>query len=477
MDRRRFVAGASAMALVGTRGSVAATQVRDDKSVAKPAVVDVVVTVNGVAGVTMPKDFVGLSYESAQLANAEYFSAGNVDLVKKFKALSGDGVLRLGGHLSNLTIWDDGQRETLTEAQEKAIAGGADAYEWLTVDAVGGKAKRGVLTPLAIRKLRGFLDATGWRVIYGLNPQTGSAERAEREAKFVAEAMGEKLVAFQVGNEPDRFRVAKTKEYNTFEEWWAVYEAFVKAVRKTVPGARFAGPDTTRRAVDWEIAYAEHAKGDAVLVTSHYYDVGAQEGLATDTERLLKADDKLVSVDVAKAMEAAKIAGVPYRMSEGNSCSHGGEAGLSDAYASALWGADYMLLVGQAGFAGVNLHGGGMGRYSPIVGEVATGFEARPLYFGMQMASLFAGGTFLGAKVEAGGLNLTAYAGRKSGRMLVAVVNKDARVARVVMEGKVRRKWELKGEGLNSGVGVRFGEVGVGKELVVEGYSGVVVEV
>ncbi len=78
-------------------------------------------------------------------------------------------------------------------------------------------------------------------------------------------------------------------------------------------------------------------------------------------------------------------------MTEGNTCYHGGQPGVSDAFASALWAADYSLRVAQAGFAGVNLHGGGEGYYAPITGE-PNATKLRPEYYGMQFAQQFAGG-------------------------------------------------------------------------------------
>src|SRR5436305_15160949 len=51
-------------------------------------------------GARMPEDFVGLSYEVKQLTDPTFFSAGNKALVEQFKALSSNGVLRLGGNTS-----------------------------------------------------------------------------------------------------------------------------------------------------------------------------------------------------------------------------------------------------------------------------------------------------------------------------------------------------------------------------------------
>ena len=60
-------------------------------------------------------------------------------------------------------------------------------------------------------------------------------------------------------------------------------------------------------------------------------------------------------------MDASRAAGLPFRMSEGNSCWNGGQPGVSDTLASALWSADVMLQFAAAGCAGVNMHGGGNG--------------------------------------------------------------------------------------------------------------------
>src|SRR5579859_3700218 len=58
---------------------------------------------------TMPLDFCGFSYESAQLADPTYFSGANRALVGQFRKLSSRGVLRLGGNLSDVTLWHGGK--------------------------------------------------------------------------------------------------------------------------------------------------------------------------------------------------------------------------------------------------------------------------------------------------------------------------------------------------------------------------------
>jgi hypothetical protein len=58
------------------------------------------------------------------------------------------------------------------------------------------------------------------------------------------------------------------------------------------------------------------------------------------------------------ATGAAKKVGARVRMTEGNTCYRGGKPGVSDAFAAALWAADYCLLLANNDYSGVNLHGG-----------------------------------------------------------------------------------------------------------------------
>lgn len=467
MNRRRFITASAAACIISARAQQA-----------PPRTIQLQASRSGVLP-EMPKDFIGLSYESAQLTNPEYFSAQNVDLVAKFRALSTDGVLRLGGHLSNLTAWS---AAIPTEAEITVIDKAKNAYEWLMVDPIVRKDRRGIITPQSIENLGEFLKATGWKLIYGLNPLTGSLARAAEEASLVQRAVDDRLIAFQIGNEPDRFHGANPNEDITFDEYWEMYEAYVKAVRLKTPGARFAGPDATRRAVDWEAKYAQRAKGDAVLVTSHYYDGTGTGDLDGDAERLLQTDNKLITVDIPAAMASARAINAPYRMSEGNSFAHGGEDGVSNAFASALWSADYLLLMAQAGVSGVNLHGGGDGNYSPIVGDEKSGFTERPVYYGMQFAAHFCGSKFSECKLDGNEWNVSAYLAHRKGRgYQLGIVNKDGHDVNVRLDrelGTPLRAMLLSGPSLSAKSGTQFQETAIprGPMLNVPAYSALLLE-
>ncbi len=490
MDRRKFLLQTSAsLVIVGLFRHSFAEQGEFP--------VEVTLRVNAPAAqtATMPEDFLGLSYESAQLTNPDFFAATNTGLVKRFLGLSTQGVLRLGGDLSDVTEWSDLNTPPPTTAQLVVIDAWKSGFEWVLVDPVAAKGRVGVITPSAIAALRTFLDATGWKLIYGLNFGTGTPERAAVEAACVQEAIGPHLIAFQVGNEANEYGthndMLRPKPL-TFDEYWAEYQGFVKAVRQRTPQARFAGPDTDAEAIDWVEGYAQKAKADAVLITSHYYAIGPARNPHMATQHLLHPPRRLMKdTYTSPGLEAAKTAGVPYRMTEGNSCSHGGQPNVSDAFVSALWCADYMLFVAKAGYSGVNMHGGGNGLYSPIVGDAQIGFTARPIYYGMQFAQQFVGYSFLESDLDAKGTNMTAYLARNGrGDVLLAVLNKDHRAVTISLDGEhsdigsPKQVWQLTAPSLDSKTDVTFAEVDILDQhvlhrrqhaFVVAPYSGILV--
>jgi hypothetical protein len=410
----------------------------------------------------MPIDFTGLSYETGQLYNAEYFSPQNTALIAAFRGLSNHGVLRLGGHLSNITSWEGvGQDDP---KQIRGVRHGIEDYwEWPLVDPSVQHNKKGTITRQAIKNLRGFLDAVNWRLIYGLNFACGNVARAADEATAVATIMGDRLMAFVVGNEADGFGedpFFRTKGYN-FDQYIAEYETWVKAIRAKTPHAPLAGPDTEGHVDTWVKKFGERTKGNAVMLTSHFYAMGPASDPAMTAERLLQKVNLLLEQQIAEVKSAVAAAGgTPYRMDEGNSCFGGGKDGVSNAYASALWVADYMLHVACAGFIGVNLHGGGTGFYAPIESSKKSPAAPRPMYFGMQFAQQFAGYTLAPCIMETDE-NVTAYLAIKGEQAQLAVINKGANPIHITPPKSLHTKsltsqWILSGPSLNAKEGVHF---------------------
>ena len=459
MKRRKFLLNAGAAAAAACLGSrwMKAENALD-------AVLDVAWTRKIAA---LPKDFTGLSYESAQLANPAFFSAQNKELIALFRELGSEGVLRIGGSSSEFTFF--------TTEEPKGEPPLEIAGPGLLND---GKTE----TPISLRalkNLRAFLEATGWRCLYGLNTGRGSVEHAAEEAFYVHQTLGPKLIALQLGNEPDAWRNRYRGADWSYEAYWKEWVVTRAAVRKRVPEAKFAGPDISNKMayVTGFAADVQKSAPEVVLLTSHYYTMGPAGKPGMTIERMLANDPKLER-DMQTIMEAARAAHLPYRMCEGNSCWNGGQEGVSDTLASALWGADTMLHFAQLGAVGINFHGGGLGHYTPIAGSPSKGFTRRPLFYGMVLARELFGATLVESKLTCASDLVRAYAAEKNGARHLLLVNKtDAPVTVKLPVKRVRAATLLQGPNLNAKEGVALApQAGVqGSTLQLGAHSAVAV--
>jgi len=443
MDEHRNREQPSRRAVMITGAALAATAARAAPTARSRLTLHAEQTLN-----ELPADFNGFSVELAQLSDPAYYDAGNTSLVALHRRLSAHGVLRLGGNTSETCYWKSSPE---VRPPEIKIPGQGRADNFMPQ-------RFTAITPEAVTNLRGFLDACGWNCIYGLNFGTGSPERDAEEAAFVANALGPKLLYFQIGNEPDLYKTSNNLlrppgwDYaDYFREWLAIAEAILARA----PQAKFGGPDVTITAADWIKRFAREApaalNGRVVGLSGHYYASGPPQSPEVNIAKLLKPAPAIARLaDVF--MPAAHAANLPFRITEANSCYRGGKPGMSNALASALWGGDYMLEMAALGSKGINFHGG-LGKmvaasvgdklpgarnaadretarlgvfYSPFAGNRSEGFSARPLFYAMMLVEQFAGTRLIASSFDAAGANATAYGAKTADGFRVAVFNKDA---------------------------------------------------
>jgi hypothetical protein len=419
MDRRKFVTCLTASALASRSGLSLAESTNANASLTfGPSPSSTVV----------PDEFVGLSYESAQLANPDFFSATNESLVRIFRELAPRGNLRLGGGSSEYTTYSD----------EKPSSPPFEVFGPDTSKTV----KQGTITSaIALRNLRGFLDAVNWSCLYGLNMGQGTVENAVRESAAVHDILGSRLLAFQIGNEPDSFRRRFRPETYGPTDFLAEWNRFHSAIIAKTPQARFAGPDISNK-LPYLTAFAGEAPKhpDVILLTSHYYAMGPAGSPVATIENLLSPDPKsstLKQRDLHVIADARQQAHLPYRMSEGNSCWDGGKAGVSDTFASALWCADYTLQCAARGWSGVNMHGGGNGYYTPIAGAPSTGFTRRPEYFGMKFAQRYVASRLISTSLLGADPRVNAFAFELRGAVELVLINKTNEALRCALPAGV----------------------------------------
>jgi hypothetical protein len=441
LDRRRFLVTSAA----------AASSLRAFAAPAKPAALTIHADK---PGPVIPTNFIGLSYETQQLSDPTFFSPQNTGLIAQFRELSPNGVLRIGGNTSDVGWWKPTPESKQPRLPDNVILR-TPPGEKSPMDLAYA------VTPEAVTNLRGFLDATGWTCLYGINLGSSTPARAVEEAAFVAKALGAasqggKLEYFQLGNEADgfasRFRDKATWSVEPYLDEWLTA---AKAVRTAVPNARFGMPDVASKTA-WFSTIADKLGAISncptiAALTHHYYFTGPPSNPNATLDRLLKPNPR-VAHDAELAYAAAQRLHTKYRMTEGNTCFRGGKPGMSDVFGAALWSADYCLLLASLGYAGVNLHGGdgqmvanSLGGhlpgddlvtdnpanhphpyYTPIA-HIGNQYIAEPVSFGMKFAASFSGATMHPVDFAPGSINATAYAGTlTSGQPIVAIINKDA---------------------------------------------------
>ena len=339
----------------------------------------------------------GLSYEKSKLSMS-FFTAANANLIGCFRRL-GTGLLRVGGNSVDKTIWTPN----------------------------GAAATSGQVSPADVRALAAFLQSTGWQVIYGINLGTGTPAAAAAEAMYAANAFGTSLYGFEIGNECDQY-VSKgirsaTYDLSDFIVEWSAYAA---AIRQNVPNAPLTGPASAANFASWTVPFASSEAAEIKLLTQHYYR-GNGASAASTMSLLLAADPSLLN-ELSQLQNVAASGRIPnrYRLTEANSFYGGGAPNISNAYGSALWAIDFLLINAQLGSAGVNFHGGGGASYSPIDDTGTAVLEVMPVYYGMLFVDQIAPSPMYGVGVSTS-LLLTAYAvAGADGATYLAIVNKDA---------------------------------------------------
>lgn len=347
------------------------------------------------------EDFIGLGYETSAVAQPGFFSAKNTHLVQLYRTLSPAGMIRIGGNVSDHTKFvKDGEAVARPETQVSQI------------------------NQASLVELRGFLDATGWSVMWGLNLGTGSKEEAVEEALAVKAALGRHLHSFEIGNEVDLLPQYR----GNYDGYHAAYLGYKAAIRQAIPDAPFSGPDVAGDTA-WCMKFARMEAADLKLATHHHYRTGATKPDAT-IEVLLQSD-KRWEERLEKLRQMTAETGIGYRINEMNSIYGGGKPGVSDTFASALWCLDALFVLASHGCAGVNLQTdinqlGWVSHYSPIFRDDAGRLSARPSYYGMLAFAVAGKGRLLKLTASETPIPLSAYATRSpDGPVWVTLVNKD----------------------------------------------------
>jgi hypothetical protein len=351
------------------------------------------------AGRPIPADFVGLSFESSNLlahANGGHiFDSANQPLIAIFRTL-GIKSLRIGGSTADMPRY--------------AVPHGDD-----------------------IDKLFAFAADADVKVIYTLRLPAADVADDAAVAKYIYLRYAPRLTCFEIGNEPDFYRriYRDIPDYATFRGRW---KAIADAVSKAVPGARFCGP-AAGGTTAWSRSFAEDfaRSGRIAAVVQHEYpggDGNLMSGVPARDAMLSRAWMELYDRLYVSFAAAAIARGLPYRLEETNNFT-GGAKQASDTFTASLWALDYLHWWAAHGASGVNFHNRRWILNTTIYpvksadDGIASGYRIHPIAYGIKGFSLASRGTPVPVTLgNPDALNLTAYAVRDVGALVVTVINK-----------------------------------------------------
>jgi hypothetical protein len=346
--------------------------------------------------------FLGLSYMK-DAVSTRLFNADNHALVKLFKNL-GPGVLRLNAEQPfQPIIWDE--------------SGPGQHY--------------GTLSKADLERLDEFLAATDWKVLYGIGFAQNTAANGASEAAVAAAVFGDRLLGFEIGNEPDNYPksvygdparpqipgytwddfMSTTPVYASDGTLLPSWPAFASAIQAAAPNAPLTGPSA---GMDWFISFSESSEVSMVsLLTRHMYQ--GQYTPVLNMTTLLTPDPRIPKQfpQMAQAAEAAHVPG-GYRVVECNTYSTPID-GVTNATGAALWTLDFLFANAKYQSTGVNfMSGGEKENFSPLFDNGSEVTHVGPDYYALfAYAQLMKGGKLMNTNVTPAPSTFAAYAIRE----------------------------------------------------------------
>jgi hypothetical protein len=435
-------------------------------------------------GYLVPDSFVGLGFETASMLSNHYgvqghfFTSSNTQLITLFQNI-GVKEIRVGGG----TVDGSGR---------------------------GGNCATPAPTHDDIDHLFQFAEAAGIKVLYSFrllnpaecnNPNIASDDASA--ASYIWEKYRNSLEYFSIGNEPD---VRGFHNYpghpmdpeivegvtggagSAYPSYLVAWRRVSDTILKSVPQAKFAGPDTAVSAtssftpnpstgVSWTQKFIENEEEEGIVLeaTQHHYVWGRPDNTTAQEaidDMLANAWDNDNSIGTQPAHHGgtaefnpypfvyshilAPLAayGVTYRMTEANDCLHGVE-GASNGFAAALWALDYMHWWAAHGMAGVNFHNNPWIPTDTIVPNPnpcpPTGcgnYSVSPKGYGMKAFELGSHGYVEPVAISnSHHVNLTAYAVGDGKDVYVTIINKTHTTTHDATDASV----EIHADGFASG--------------------------
>jgi hypothetical protein len=384
----------------------------------------VLVTVDlGHEGASVPGDFLGLSFETSVLGS-DLFDPARSNLPALMRDLGG-GRLRFGGNSADrVAAWTPDPAAPLPP--------------WA----------RSRVDPEELARLGALAVATGWKIDLAVTLGHPDPTAAAGEVAAAEHLVGGGFGTVQVGNEPDLLGGVRPGYGEAgYRRDVASYRASISAA---APGAALSGPGTANPGA--LASYAADEDAGLAFLTQHFYPLTRCGGTKPTVGQLLSSSTLERETRLAAtAVEVGRANGLAVRLDETNSASCGGQDGVSNTLASALWIVEYLVTAAQSGVSGVGIQGGlaACRGYSPLcvagVQGPATGtapgidtiadaslgaafardgrLAAQPDFYGMLLVHELEGGRWLAVTTDRAATAWVAALKMPDGAVRVVIVN------------------------------------------------------
>ena len=244
----------------------------------------------------------------------------------------------------------------------------------------------------------GLVKKWNGTIVIGINLRNGRDPRNSVEYATSALTLldPELIEAFEIGNEPDLFSnngIRPEHPIYDYNRYLPQFIRYVDALREqSVPMPRIQGATVATEAwnnqlLNYTVNFTtpgpigSYTQNVLRTVSHHFYPMPS----ATATIKQLLDHQSAYNPawlfkDLAKA---SKDRGIPFVIGEGNSAFDGGRYGVSNTFASTIWGIDVMFWSASADIKRWNFHGCPDGAYTPLATQGTPYVDARPLFYGM----------------------------------------------------------------------------------------------
>ena len=334
------------------------------------------VQITGTTQRTVPAGFLGLSISTTEMNN--YASQPALpQMVQAIHPYGGPFSLRIGGQTADRTVWAGTQRLI---APRYRIPG---PY---------------VIGPTWMDELHGLAAGTDSQVTLDVSTAEHSAGADRALVAAAGRALGARLTAIAVGNEPDLYGTGLVGDDRDPGAWAYRYDAhsyahefaqLAPALRSAARGLPLLGPETAYPSPRWSqtLLDAHVPVGELTVHTYPMLSCLKPGSVRYPTIAGFLADSTL-NFWTRKDAHIERMAaehGRQLRITELGAAACHGIPGVTNGEATALWVTNQLFALAADGIAGVNVHVRATGISSALDAPLGGRLHPQPLFYGMTL--------------------------------------------------------------------------------------------